>query len=196
MTELVTASAWAYAVVAAFVALDAVLPVVPGEAVVITAAVLAADGELIVALVALAATVGSFAGDNASWRFGVVLGDRGIPRVQRSVRGRRMLLWARRQLRRRGRLVIVAARFVPGGRTATTLTAGAIGMPWRSFALADAVAAVIWSSYVTGLGWIGGTTFRDEEWKAIGLSLAIATVVGLTGEALRRVSNGDRARRA
>lgn len=196
MTDLVTASAWAYGVVAALVALDAILPLVPGEAIVITAAVLAADGELILALVAFAATVGSFAGDNASWRIGVALGDRGTPRLQRSVRGRRMLLWARRQLRRRGRLVIVAARFVPGGRTATTLTAGAIGMPWRSFALADIVAAAVWAVYVTGLGWLGGTTFRDQEWKAIGLSLAIATAVGLTGEGLRRATSGGRAKRA
>ena len=38
LLDLVTASGWAYATVAALVALDAVLPLVPGEAVVITAA--------------------------------------------------------------------------------------------------------------------------------------------------------------
>ncbi len=183
-----TASAWAYAVVAALVALDALLPLVPGAAIGISAAVLAADGELVVALVAAAALVGSFAGDNASWGVGAGVGDRAVRRLQRGARGRRLVAWAVHQLRCRGRLVIVAARFVPGGRTATTLTAGAVGMRWRPFAAADAVAALLWSLYVTGLGYLGGTTFRDDEWKAIALSLAVAASVALLGEAVRRAS--------
>jgi membrane-associated protein len=188
LTDLVTASAWAYAVVASLVALDAVLPLVPGEAIVISAAVLAADGELLVGLVAAAALAGSFAGDNASYGIGASLGDRAARRVARGRRGARLLTWAAQQLRCRGRLVIVAARFVPGGRTATTLTAGAVGMRWRSFAAADAVAALLWSLYVTGLGYLGGATFRDEEGKAIALSLAVAATVALGGELARRAN--------
>lgn len=47
--------------VAGLVAADAVLPLVPGETVVIAAAVLAADGELSLALVFAAAAAGSAA---------------------------------------------------------------------------------------------------------------------------------------
>jgi membrane-associated protein len=188
LTDLVTASAWAYAVVVALVALDAVLPLVPGEAIVISAAVLAADGELLVGLVALAALIGSFAGDNASYGIGASLSDRAARRLARGRRGARLLAWASLQLRRRGRLVIVVARFVPGGRTATTLTAGAVGLRWRRFAAADALAALLWSVYVTGLGYLGGVTFRDDEGKAIVLSLGIAATVALAGELARRAN--------
>ncbi len=152
LIDLVTASAWAYAIVLGLVALDALLPLVPGEAIVITAAVLAADGELSIGLVGAAALVGCFAGDNATYGVGAGVGDRAVRRLQRDGRGRRMLGWAARQLDVRGSAVIVAARFVPGGRTATNLTAGTLALPWRRFATAAGIAALLWSVYVTGLG--------------------------------------------
>jgi len=187
LIDLVTASAWAYAIVLGFVALDALIPLVPGEAVVITAAVLAADGELSVVLVGAAALVGSFIGDNTAYRVGAGVGDRPVRRLLRGDRGRRMLGWATRQLEVRGAAVIVTARFVPGGRTATNLTAGTLALPWRRFVTAAGIAALLWSVYVTGLGYVGGTTFRDEEWKAIALSLAVALLVASTGELVRRL---------
>ena len=187
LLDLVTASAWAYAIVVGLVALDALLPLVPGEAVVITAAVLAADGELSVALVGAAALVGSFTGDNATYGVGAGVGERAARRMLRGDRGRRMLGWAARQLDVRGSAVIVTARFVPGGRTATNITAGTLALRWRRFATAAGIAALLWSAYVTGLGYVGGTTFRDEEWKAIALSLAVALLVAAGGELTRRL---------
>jgi membrane-associated protein len=194
LIDLVTASAWAYAIVLALVALDAIVPLVPGEAVVIAAAVLAAEGELLVAFVAAAALAGSFAGDNASFGIGAGVGVRAAHRLLGGARGRRLLAWAAQRLRRHGGAVIVAARFVPGGRTATTFTAGAVGMSWQRFATADALAALLWSLYATGLGYLGGATFQDEEWKALALSLAIAALVAAAGETTRRVRlRGSRA---
>jgi membrane-associated protein len=187
LLDLVTASAWAYAVVAGLVALDALLPLVPGEAVVITAAVLAADGELSVALVAAAALVGCFTGDNATYGVGASVGYRAAQGLMPGDRGRRLLAWAKRQLDLRAASVIVAARFVPGGRTATNLTAGTIALGWRRFASAAAAAALLWSLYITALGYLGGTTFRDDEWKAIALSLAVAALVASAGELVRRM---------
>jgi len=58
-------------------ALDAVLPIVPSEAVVIAASILAAKGELSIWLVALAAAAGGFLGDTGSYLLGRTAGAHG-----------------------------------------------------------------------------------------------------------------------
>jgi membrane-associated protein len=50
-----------------------------------------------------------------------------------------MLGWAEKQLDKRGGAIIVVARFVPGGRTATTFVAGTTVYAYRKFALATMV---------------------------------------------------------
>jgi membrane protein DedA with SNARE-associated domain len=186
LTDLVSASAWTYLIVFALVAADAVVPLVPGETTVITAALLATSGNLSLPLVALAAFAGGFAGDNASFAIGARFGERAARFLLRGGRDRRLLAWARHQLEVRTRMTIVVARFLPGGRTATTFAAGTVGLPWRRFAAIDAVAAAIWAGYVTGLGYLGGETFRDDRWKALAASLALAGVIAVAAEVVRR----------
>lgn len=188
LVDLVSASDWSYALIALLVASDAVFPAVPGETVVIGAGLLAASGDLHVVLVAIAAAVGSFAGDNASYALGRTLGERAASRVARGERGRRLVQWARRQLAIRGVPVIIAARFIPGGRTATTFTAGSVGMQWRRFAAADAIAAVAWSTYATALGYVGGSTFHHNAWLAAATSLGVAALVAAAAEMARRAA--------
>jgi membrane-associated protein len=188
LTDLVSGSPWTYALVAGVVAADAIVPLIPGETVVIAAAILAAEGDLSLALVVAAAVAGCFAGDNASWAVGGGVGERAVHRLFRADRGRDLLSWAQRQLHGRGGWVIVPARFVPGGRTATTFTAGATALRWRVFVKVDAAAAVLWGVYATALGYLGGTTFRDEAWKAVAASLALAALAATLGELVRRRS--------
>lgn len=187
LTELVSASAWTYLLVMALVAADAVVPLVPGETTVIAAALLAVSGDLSLPLIALAAFVGGFAGDNASFAIGARLGEPAARFLLRGGRDRRLLAWARRRLEVRARLTIIVARFLPGGRTATTFAAGTVALPWRRFAPIDAVAAGIWACYVTGLGFLGGETFRADPWKALVASLALAGVIAAAAELTRRV---------
>jgi membrane protein DedA with SNARE-associated domain len=194
LTNAVSGALWTYPVVAGVVAIDAFLPIVPGETVVITAAIVAADGDLSVWLVLLAAFVGAFAGDNVSYGLGTRLGRAAARRLFAGERSARMLGWARRQLRERGRLVIFVARFLPGGRTASTFAAGSLGMPWRRFATADLPAAAVWAVYVTALGYFGGAAFEHSAWKPLLLSLGIAVAVSAAGEVARRVATrGGRA---
>src|SRR6185437_890389 len=135
------ASPASYALALLFPALDAVLPLVPSESLVITLGV-ATAGSLdprIAVLVALAA-VGAWAGDNLCY----VLGRRFGPFVERHAfsgeRGARRREWARATLERRGAALIVACRFIPGGRTAVTVTCGVTLYPRRPFVAATAVA--------------------------------------------------------
>jgi membrane-associated protein len=177
-TQLVAAaSGWAYAVVFAFAFLDAMLPVVPSETAVITAGVVAATGHLSLPLILAAAACGAFAGDNTAYGIGRRFGPSAKARYFRGQKGRATIRWTERQLADRGGELIVVARFIPGGRIAVTLTAGAARYPWRRFAVFDAVAAIFWASYAALLGFFGGKAFERMPWAGLLLALAIAFAV-------------------
>jgi membrane protein DedA with SNARE-associated domain len=186
-TDYVSGNPWAYGVVAGIAALDAFFPLVPSETAVITAGTLAAGGDLLVYLLIPAAALGAFAGDNVSYFLGDAVGEPAAQRLFRGEKGRARLRWGRRQLDRHGAVIILAARFVPGGRTATTFAAGMLDFSWRRFAVYDATAAIIWATYSALVGFVGGTAFQDEVWKALALAFGIAVVVGLAAEGWRRL---------
>ena len=60
--------------------------------------------------------------------------------------------------------LIIVCRFIPGGRTAVTLTCGLISYDRRKFVTATAVAAVIWALYAFFIGRLGGKAFEDKPW--------------------------------
>lgn len=186
LEDAIDGQVWTYPAIVVAVALDSLLPIAPSEAMMITAGVLAANGDLILPLVILAGLLGSLLGDNASYGLGASLGRRAERRFFSSGRGRRRLEWARRQLHERGAVIIVAARFIPGGRTATTFSAGALGMPWRRFVAIDAVAAGLWATYVALLGYFGGATFEEDLWKPLLAAGGVAVLVATAGELIRR----------
>ena len=109
--------------------------------------------------------------------------------MHRFFRGKRTqeyLDWARRFLRQRGSYVLVVARFVPGGRTATTFTSGLVELRWPTrFAPYIFVAAILWSCYAGLLGYVGGRTFRNQPIYALLLAFGIAALVAGTVELVR-----------
>ena len=190
-TQLVSdASGWAYAIIFLLALLDALVPVVPSESSVITAGVVASSGDLSVPLIVVAAAGGAFAGDNTAYLLGRRFGTRIEARFFSGERGRRQIQWAERQLAERGGELIVIGRFIPGGRTAVTLSAGTLEYPWRRFVLFDAAAALIWALYATLLGYFGGRAFEDAPWKglllALGIAFAVAGLIELTRWLLKR----------
>jgi membrane-associated protein len=183
ITQVVTASPATYAIVLAIVAIDALLPFVQAEATVITAAVLAAQGHLIIWLIVAVAALGGLAGDNASYLLGNRVGCRAANKLLSKQRLRR----AERGVRSQGGILILIARFIPVGRTATTLAAGTLEMPWRRFLAADALAAILWASYAAMLGYAGGSSFAHSLWKPLLFALGIALLLAAAGEAYRRL---------
>ena len=187
LTALVAGSPLTYLVLFAAVGGDAVLPVMPGEPMVIAASVLAAQGHLFIAAVVLAAVLGAFAGDHVSYFLGRSFGRRAARRISGGEKGARRLEWAERTLERRGAALLVVARFIPGGRTAATLAAGTLKMAWRRFAVADALAAVLWALYASAIGYFGGAAFSESAWRPLAVSLGIAAAIVLAIEGYRRV---------
>ncbi|HEX9065574.1 MAG TPA: DedA family protein [Streptosporangiaceae bacterium] len=186
------ASGWAYGIVFLLALLDALLPVVPSETVVITAGVVAAAGSMNLPLIIVAAACGAFAGDNLAYLIGYRFGGRATDRFLRGEKGKRSLRWAETQLSERGGELIAVARFIPGGRTAVTLSAGTVRFPWPRFAVFDAIAGLIWGTYAALLGYFGGKTFEGAAWKglllALGIAFAMAGLIELVRWYLKRRS--------
>jgi membrane protein DedA with SNARE-associated domain len=177
LTEYVSGSPWTYLFLFVIAALDAVIPLVPSETSVILAGVLASTGDLVLGLVILFAAAGAVTGDNVSYLIGRKVGHRFVDRFFKGER-RKQVDWAHRQVEERGGYLIVVGRFIPGGRTVITLSCGMLEMPWRRFLAFDVAAGVIWATYATLLGYVGGTTFEDEPFKGFLLAFVVALAVG------------------
>ena len=187
MVDFVTASPWTYAILLGVVAGDALFPVLPSEASAIAAGLLAERGKLDLPLVVLVASAGAIIGDNTSYWLGRTLGEPAARRLLRGARGQRRLEWARRLLRERGGTLIVVARFIPGGRTATTFTAGVVRYSWPKFLGLTFFAGAVWGTYAVLLGYLGGRTFEERPWLGLAVAFGIAAGLGVTIEGIRRL---------
>jgi membrane-associated protein len=175
-----------YLVVLLATAADVFFPLIPSETIVIGASVLAAQGDLWIFAIVPAAALGAFLGDNAVYLLGRHVGDPVAARLFRGEVGQARLAWAAGAIERRGSALIVIGRFIPGGRTATTFAAGTLGMAYRRFLPADALAAIVWALYISMLGFIGGASFEDNLWLPLLIALGVAIAVALGVEGWRR----------
>jgi membrane-associated protein len=184
LVDLISDAWWTYPFLFLFALLDSVIPIIPSETAVITAGVAAAAGSLNLPIIIVAAAIGAVCGDNIAY----AVGKYARPWIERRFSGPKAvarLAWARRLLHSRGVGLVVIARFIPGGRTAVTITAGTIQMPHGRFLAATIIAGVIWATYAALLGFYGGTQFQDSPTKALLLAFALATAVTLLIEGVR-----------
>ncbi len=181
-------SPWVYLALYAIAALDAFFPVVPSETLVITAGVFAAaSGDPNVLIVILAAAGGAFTGDHVSYFIGRYGGGALLRRFGRSKSVQATTGWAQRELAIRGGLVLVVARYIPGGRTATTLTCGATAYPLARFSIFDGIAALSWGVYSAFIGYFAGNWFEGDPIRGLLLGLGIALTITVVVELVRHI---------
>jgi membrane protein DedA with SNARE-associated domain len=192
LVDVVVASGWVYALIVAVAALDAVFPLVPSEATVIAAGALAGAGELMFAVVLLAGAGGAVLGDNIAYLLG--RSGRGplAGRLLGSRTWRERIGRAERTLTQRAGTIIVVSRFIPGGRTATMLSAGLIGLDWRRFIVYDVAAGTSWAAYASLIGIVGGKAFSDKPLHALLLAFGLAAALMLVIESGRRLARAAR----
>jgi membrane-associated protein len=128
--------------------------------------------------VILFAAGGAILGDNTSYWIGRKAGPRIVARFFSGERYKR-IEWAEQHVVERGGYLIIVGRFIPGGRTAITLSCGLLKMAWRRFIAYDIPAGVLWASYAALLGYFGGKAFEEQPWK--GFLVAFAVALGITG---------------
>lgn len=184
--EAHAAAPWVLLVVVLLAAGDALLPPVPSETVVVALAALsvAATGPNLV-LLGLAAAVGAFVGDTSVFLLGRRFGTARLARVRRPAR-RTALDRAADTLHRRGGLVILAARYVPVGRVAVDLTAGATGFGRRRFVGLAALAAVSWAAWTVAVGALAGHWLDDNPLLGAAAGIAIALALGFAADHVAR----------
>jgi len=180
-------SPWIFAALFAFAALDAFFPIVPSESLVITAGVFAASGEPNLAGIIVAAAAGAFLGDHISYFIGRTAGERLMRRAKPG--SKKAAAWARghKLLEERGGGILVVCRYIPGARTAITLTSGAVAYRLRTFSFFDGIAALSWGAYSALVGYIGGEAFEESPWKGLALGLGIALSVTFSVEVIRHL---------
>jgi len=172
-------SPWVYPLVFLLTLADAFLVIVPSETVVVgLAAISATSGEPnLVALTPLAA-VAAVIGDSLTYALGRRLGSDRF-RWQRRPKIVAATEWARLALTKRAAVVLLTARFVPFGRIAVNITAGATGFSYRRFLPLTAIAGCVWALYNVAIGALFGTWFHDNPLLAIALSIVVAIGAGI-----------------
>ncbi|MFC9974561.1 DedA family protein [Spirillospora sp. NPDC127200] len=187
-------SPWFYLALFAVAVIDGFFPVVPSESMVITGGVYAASGRPELVWVVVLAALGAFLGDHISYLVGRGWGGRLTRRIKPGSKKARALEWARAMLAERGGLILVVARYVPGGRTAVTLTMGLCGYPLRKFSMFAGIAAVSWALYGSLLGYLGGVAFENDPIKGVALGLGLAISVTVVVEVVRWLRGRSRAK--
>ena len=173
-----SANWWFLGIIAVIALLDSVVPIVPSETMVIIGGVAAGQGDQRLLLVIAAGAIGAFLGDNTAY----VIGDQLSGFIQRQADRRpkwqTRLEWSGEQIRVRGGLLLITARFIPGGRTALTVSSGITHQPRRWFVGWITVAVVIWATYAALLGYIGGKAFEDNH--TLAFVVAFGAALGMT----------------
>jgi len=182
-----SANWWFLVIIGVIAFLDSVIPIVPSETMVIIGGVAAGQGDQALLLVIATGALGAFLGDNTAY----VIGDRMSGFIQRHAQRRpkwqTRLVWAGEQIRVRGGLLLVTARFIPGGRTALTVSSGVTHQPRRWFVGWISIAVVIWATYAALLGFIGGKAFEDNHTLAFLVAFGAALSITVLIEAVRHL---------
>jgi len=184
---------WFLVIIVVIAFLDSVIPVVPSETCVIIGGVAASQGTQSLLIVIATAAFGAFLGDNTAFLLGVRASDRFHRRAERRPRFATKMDWAHQQISNRGGLLLITARFIPGGRTALTLSCGITRQRQAWFVRWVIVATLIWASYAALLGRIGGEAFKDDHTKAFLFAFGLAIGTNIIIEVTRHVLKKRRA---
>ncbi len=172
---------------------------VPGEIMLIAAAVFAGAGQMNIAVVFGVAVLAAVVGDN----IGFIVGHfGGRPLAERF--GRYVFLTPQRLdfaeafFNTHGGKVVTVARFIDGLRQINGLLAGIAAMHWLKFLGYNALGAVLWVATWCGVGYLAGEhiveiydSFERYKWYVIGAVVVIVAIV-----ITRRVRRGRTERMA
>ncbi|KGN36634.1 alkaline phosphatase [Knoellia subterranea KCTC 19937] len=151
----------------------------PSESVVITLAAFgAAHGSPHLLALGAAAAVGAFLGDNLTF---AAARRSGLGRLRNSPRPRMRSAFRRAEdeLDRRGGLAIIVARYIPVGRVAVNVTAGAGSFDRRRFVLLSAVAATMWAGWSVAIGALAGNWVEENPLLGAIAAIAVAATLGM-----------------
>lgn len=160
-----------------------------GETFLILAAVAAQHGILSLPLVFVVAAVAATTGDQLWFLLSRYRSDL---RLLRKIMDRPEAQKAIGFIQRHPTLFILSFRFVYGLRIAGAVACGLSAIPMARFQVLNAIAALVWTSVMLGLGYAFGSaieavlgTVEQVEWKILGAAAAVGLAF-LAGRLIRR----------
>ncbi|MGI5178629.1 DedA family protein [Dactylosporangium sp. CA-152071] len=183
--DLVAAPGVLYATILVLLTVDAFVPVVPAQALMIGGGILSTTGHVQLLLLVAAGAVGAISGDLLAFLLGRRLArrDAGTPDRLTRRKPRAITLRLNEAMRKHIFLAVLLCRFVPAGRMITAIYAGRNGVSTRRFASYDVLAATLWATYGALLGHFGGEAIADSSWLPLVL-VAAAALLFLAGAPL------------
>jgi membrane protein DedA with SNARE-associated domain len=188
LLNAVTVPGLAYAVILVLLAIDAFVPIVPTQALMIGGGILTATGNLKLGALVAAGVVGAFAGDAACFGIGRRLRHRDKARAadgstevrplfRRFARIQKLTGRVTGAMRQHIFLAMLFCRFVPAGRMVASANAGRNGYALRRFILFDLLAVTLWASYGALLGHFGGQALTRSSWIPLVIVAVVATLM-------------------
>jgi membrane-associated protein len=151
----------------------------PGDSVLFTAGVLAAEGWFNFPLLTIGAFLAAVTGDAVGYTFGRRVGRRLYQRPDSRWFKRAHLERAEQFYERHGGKAIVLARFLPVVRTLAPVVAGMSTMHYRRFAAFNVLGGVLWAIGLTTAGYVLGRSIPNIDRYLLPIIAAIVVVSAL-----------------
>ncbi|GAA4179112.1 VTT domain-containing protein [Gryllotalpicola koreensis] len=172
-----------------FIESGVLFPFLPGDSLLITAAILAPSLGIHAWSIIATAAVAAFLGDQAGYGIGRRFG-RGLFTPEARVLKTDHLHRAERFFARYGGASLVLGRFVPVIRTYVPLAAGIVAMPYRRFLAWNALGGTLWAAVMVVLGvLLGGIPFITKNIDLLAVLIVVISVLPMVISAV-----GKRAR--
>jgi membrane-associated protein len=172
-------SPWMWGLVLLLIVIDGFFPFLPGESVIVAlAAVGASTGLPNLWLLLLVAGLGSFLGDNIAFLIGRRVGASRL-QAHTDEKVARLTRRAHAHFASRPAAVILTAKFVPVGRVAINVLAGATGFSRRSFIALSAISGAAWAVYSILVGLAAGAWVHNNPIFGMVIAVAVALTVGV-----------------
>ena len=155
----------------------------PGDSLLITAGLVAAEGILSLPVVVLVCTTAAIVGDSTGYWIGSRFGTRLFNRPKSRWFDPAHVEKARAYFDRYGPRTLVVARFVPIVRTFAPTVAGVARMDYRTFLLWNVIGGVLWGAGVPVAGYYLGQLIPNLE-KYLLLVIGVVIVLSVVPIAL------------
>ena len=153
----------------------------PGDTLLITAGVFAAQGHLPLATTIAVVAVAAIVGDNTGYHIGRIYGPKLFKKPDGLIFRQEYVQKAEKFYERWGSRTMLFSHFVPIVRTFAPPVAGVAKMKYREFFIFDAIGIIAWSFIVTMVGyWFGTKIPNIDRYIIFAVLLAMTITLGPT----------------
>lgn len=135
----------------------------PGDTLLLTAGIFAAQGKLSIVTVIIVIALAAIIGDNIGYHIGKRYGRRLFSKPDGLIFRQAYVQRAEKFYERFGARMMLIAHFVPIVRTFAPPVAGVAHMDYRKFVIYDAIGIIAWATGVTLIGYWFGTKIPDID---------------------------------